>query len=41
MGNTYYREEVIIRSTTGVFRSRKTLKSLMPRSFVDEEVISI
>jgi len=36
--NSNYREEVMIRSTTGVF-GRKTQKSLMPRSFVDHAVI--
>jgi len=37
--NSHYREEVMIRSTTGVFGSRKTLKSLMSRNFVDHDVI--
>jgi hypothetical protein len=37
--NSHYREEELIRSTTDVSGYRKTLKSLMPRNFVDQEVI--
>jgi len=37
--NSHYREGELIRSTTNVSVYRKTLKSLMPRSFVDQEVI--